>query len=387
MGPLLQEPPARVRLAVMEAAKTQARSVRKAAAPEAPGLLARLWRMPWLLPLFGATSVATVVFLVRVLKNPEVVPGQRATSIEESTRGAAAPTVVPLPAEPLAAAPAAAAADKQEAERQVDEATARPREHAKKAAAAEPLRKMKAASFSEPFKDSLRGAATTSGAGSARFAEPPPARGVSKSSKSIDDLMGSVKNDRFAAPPAEAPAPVEQIRAPAPSHEEARALGRPPVPAVEKKSAASEAAPRPAAPPAPAAQAQPAAAAPVFAPASKPSRSADQKAAESEDQADWAPADQEHAKEKSRAGGKGGPALDETVKRAERLFAAQEWGAAAAAYRDLLSRYPGHKDTAKWRDRMNQSLVAEAQARKAGEAQTGKAAKARSTDVLLKEMK
>ena len=52
-----------------------------------------------------------------------------------------------------------------------------------------------------------------------------------------------------------------------------------------------------------------------------------------------------------------------------------------------MRRYPSHKDAAKWRERLSQSLVAVEEARKAGNAQPGKAAKAKSNDVLLKEMK
>jgi hypothetical protein len=99
-------------------------------------------------------------------------------------------------------------------------------------------------------------------------------------------------------------------------------------------------------------------------------------------------ADEEFAKDKSSAGaGKGGPSFDESVRRADRLFASQEWNAAAEAYRDLLRRFPSHKDAGKWRERMNQSLVAVEQGRKARDENASKAAKAKSSDVLLKEMK
>jgi hypothetical protein len=53
--------------------------------------------------------------------------------------------------------------------------------------------------------------------------------------------------------------------------------------------------------------------------------------------------------------------LDDSVRKAERLFASHDWNAAADAYRELLRRFPGHKDVPKWRDRMNESLIAEAQ--------------------------
>ena len=105
-GPLLQEAPARLHLAVMEAAKAQARSAHKAATSHEPGFFARLWRTPWLLPAFGAASIATAVFLVRVLKSPEVLPGQKPQPMDELTlappQAATPPAAVPgaeMPAE------------------------------------------------------------------------------------------------------------------------------------------------------------------------------------------------------------------------------------------------------------------------------------------------
>ena len=50
--------------------------------------------------------------------------------------------------------------------------------------------------------------------------------------------------------------------------------------------------------------------------------------------------------------------LDDSVRKADRLFVSQDWKAAADAYRDLLRRFPSHKDVPKWWDRMNASTVA-----------------------------
>jgi hypothetical protein len=50
--------------------------------------------------------------------------------------------------------------------------------------------------------------------------------------------------------------------------------------------------------------------------------------------------------------------IDDSIRKADRLFASQDWNAAADAYRDLLRRFPRHKDVPKWRDRMNASTVA-----------------------------
>ena len=80
---------------------------------------------------------------------------------------------------------------------------------------------------------------------------------------------------------------------------------------------------------------------------------------------------------------KSGPSLDEGVRKAERLYAGQDWIAAAAAYRDLLDRFPTYKDAPKWRDRMNQSLVAEEESRKVKTPKATKAAKAKTVDDVL----
>jgi hypothetical protein len=103
-------------------------------------------------------------------------------------------------------------------------------------------------------------------------------------------------------------------------------------------------------------------------PASVTRRSAE-KAAEASPQAAY-----EDDSDKRLAKGHGTvPSLDESVRKADRLFTEQSWDAAAEAYRDLLRRYPAHKDAAKWRSRMDQSLVAERERRAAT---GGKAAKA-----------
>jgi TolA-binding protein len=67
---------------------------------------------------------------------------------------------------------------------------------------------------------------------------------------------------------------------------------------------------------------------------------------------------QETDRKKAKSGDKPGLSLDESIRKAERLYASQDWNAAAAAYRDLINRFPGHKDAPRWRDRMNESNVA-----------------------------
>jgi hypothetical protein len=71
-----------------------------------------------------------------------------------------------------------------------------------------------------------------------------------------------------------------------------------------------------------------------------------------------------------------GLSLGESVRKADRLFADQNWSAAAEAYRDLLRRFPGHSEAARWRARIDQSLVAERERRDTGM----KAAKARAAE-------
>lgn len=397
-GPLWQEPPTRVRLAVMEAAKTQARSLRRAEGENRPGFFARLLRTPWLLPACGAASVATVVFLVRVLKNPELVPGRvPSTLLEESVPAAKPHAPAPAAAAPEAPEPAAA--------RLADRATQalRPREEARarrqaKGAPGKHVAPKPAARMKRELPDEFpRGAATASGKKAGGFAEPPPWwEPERKADRSIDDLTGAVKDERPASPPAPATATPQRSR-PAPVRDEESALGRPPAvaePMAEKKAA--EAAPRPERPLPSIAAPQPAAASPAAAPpppapaapaaahtAPPKSRRADPDVTEGEAAATWEPTDKELAKAKAPADGKGaGPALEESVRKADRLYANHDWTAAVAAYRDLLKRFPGHRDAARWRERMNQSLVAAQKSRSPSEAKAGKAAKAKSADAL-----
>jgi hypothetical protein len=90
---------------------------------------------------------------------------------------------------------------------------------------------------------------------------------------------------------------------------------------------------------------------------------------------------QETDHKKAKNGDKTGPALDESIRKAERLYASQDWGAAAAAYRDLLNRFPSHRNAARWRDRMNESNVAYQRSLEA------KRKKARTDDPLSGSMK
>jgi anti-sigma factor RsiW len=405
-GPLNEEPPARVHLAVIEAAKAAGKQTAAAKAkPTAPrdelGFFARLWRTPWFLPAFGAASVATVVFLVRVLKNPEVLPGQHPHSIEE--RAAASPEPAAPPAAVLAPKPAAIpeAEAKAKADSDHGKAVRSVRGTGKRAtsevAAPTDTPTVHAKSKKSMSDDSLSGlnlgGGPSSSGGLGRFAEPPPPRQAgSKSNKSLDDLLGDVEkkeSTQYRAQPAMAPAGGKADRtvsddeeafdglsaaasAPAkkaPRPEPAAEMAKPTLHSVTRSAGASAAAAAPSYAPAPAAAptarrerdypAQPAASEAM--PSAPPIvRHREEKQAEQAPEGS-AQADSKFlAKDKVAKGESkaGSPTLDESVRKADRLYASQDWSAAAAAYRELINRFPNHRDAPKWRDRMNESNAA-----------------------------
>jgi hypothetical protein len=452
-GPLSTEPPARVHDAVMKAATaaaakaaqpaTQAPNLRRPDSSE-PGFFARLLGTPWLLPAFGAASVATVVFLVRVLKNPEVVPGQRATSIEERALPAAEePALAPAKEIPAAARPQRGS--EQAAESKTAETTgARGAKavraqsearmvHKRKTLVDDPLAGL--GSLEERARNEevavpqdlagekkLDGAglgrhgSAGAGAGSARrFAEPPPSRPApggaadgfwpepkqessrarraakdegqssvvaKKASQDVDVPLGDF--DR----PRSAPAPATQMAAPkalaAPPSPAAAAVPTPPAPSPV---AAAAEAPMPTAP-APsigsaeserASRSWAPAPPPVAASASGPPAQAKpaQAANRGFDKVVAAAPEADDAADAKMAKGQPGPSLDESIRKADRLFADQSWSAAAEAYRDLVRRFPGHKDATKWRARMDQALTAS----RARRGPPVEATKARAADV------
>jgi anti-sigma factor RsiW len=445
-GPLAEEPPARIHAAALAAARAAAAPpARRPAIEEKPGFFAWLWRTPWLLPAFGAASVATAVFLVRVLKNPEVIPGQHPRSLDERSIGASTATPPPAPAQEPAALPAAPAAGLGPAEAKKAKTPGALGEVAKQAShearrlVAGAAGKGAAPTVAEPARrksgdlDHLiagsKASGTAGGGTPSRFAEPPPPRPSSRTSAEEDDLLGGLtgegKSASAAAQAGAKPAVNEaklakkaklardatgaEALADESEDRPAGRVGRQADQALLEKR--EYAAPPPAAAPAPVA-AEPArpspravsaanASAALGAPAAAPAKAtahAD-KARRAAPAAEAAPAKVADSmaveprsdtgeSSKARAKDAAGPSLEESIRKAERLFANQDWSAAAAAYRDLLRRFPTHKDAAKWRARVDQSLVAEAEARQRKDAQTGsKAAKAKSNDVLMKEMK
>jgi hypothetical protein len=409
-GPLLEEPPAHVHLAVVEAAKAAAKkaAARKVPRPrEEPGFFARLWRTPWFLPALGAASVATVVFLVRVLKNPEVLPGQRPHAIEERSLGTPEPALPPDPEPTMAERPAAAPAATAEvnANSDLDEAKqASSASKAYKSGAKGGIARAQAwgRNGGAPRKssDALPGLGglrlNENRAGTPRqFAEPPPPRPAAKRKLSgdVDDLLRDFKDaedtqrraqptaapaaskaerasrdeDRFEAPTEKA-APLAKK---APQNQPAAEMAKPSTRAATRSAGspvgAAALAPAYAPDPAPTHVPQPMSdypaesAASAHAPSAPPagmrkkSLHVDDQEAEGSAKSDY---DAVAKDKKANSNDKAGPALNESVRKAERLYASQAWSAAAAAYRDLLNRFPNYKDAPKWRDRMNESNAA-----------------------------
>jgi hypothetical protein len=434
---LAEEPPARVHNAVLEAARVAvgARTAAVARTPEEKktemGFFAKLWRTPWLVPAFGAASIATVVFLVRVLKDPEVIPGQRQHSIDEMAEPAAAPSAVSpsaLPTEiPSAKDHVEEARDKEAAASGLKKAPIVQQKPGRRAAhepAQEDLREGNANEVlrGEAFgalrareggsTNKAAGPATMpakrkadrgvgdglwdespskkgSGSGQARFAEPPPPRpaakvggspselglngtsgprraGGSRKSADLDDLL----MDSMSSAPKSAeqvPAPVLQAQSARP----AAPAAAPPAPSPPHSrmvdDLASERAGKAEAVP-PRLEARGRA---VAAPAPTPAAAPKPKAAESswDEESDNVPMagyDEERiesAREAEKSAKRQAAPSSEEQRRADRLFAERNWDAAAEAYRELLRRYPGHKDAAKWRERIDQSLIAARQQR------------------------
>jgi hypothetical protein len=342
-----------------------------------------------------------VVFLVRVIKNPEVLPGQRRHSIDE--RALATPEPVP-PSEPAAAAPQAAAVSPEVPAKAGDHmAAAKPsasaggaaRHAAKESAAREesppPVIKSKKRISADPLDGLRLDEGRSSADAPSRFAEPPPPReGQGRGGKSIDDLMGSFEKGSNPNPrrartadldeegsvgsrdqalraeqkSAALAAPAKKAPAPAPPAEMDDSLSRPsgfagqPVPAASPAYAPATPKPTNAA----------RAASPASAPAPVSPRPMPKH--ETLKQSEILPeatvvSDEEEssyvvtAKDKKvKADEKAAPSLEETLHKAERLYASSDWNGAAEAYRDLLRRFPSHKDAPKWRDRMNESNAA-----------------------------
>jgi anti-sigma factor RsiW len=397
-GPLMQEPPTRVHAAAIEAAQAASKLARKSAAREEGGFFARLWRTPWLLPAFGAASVATVVFLVRVLKNPEVIPGQRPQSVAESAKATPEP-VAPSPLAAPAAPNQPMESTKQSAGRlaEVVSAAGAKGGHgmtARKATAPateppspSPALVKKKSLANGPLDGLSLGEFESGRGGGSRFTQPPPpSPAPAARERSAEDRLDSVVDKKSEPRRAQAPAPTASGGKARQAISDDESLAMP-----ESESA-------------PVAAAEPAAdsmdrlqrdegvesathaAAPSIPPRLLPRRPMEQmkeaavgaEETRSEPMSQLAAAKDERVTKRDKAE----PSLDESVHKAERLFASQDWNAAAAAYRDLLRRFPTYKDAPKWRERLNTSVLAEQERHKPQLLKAKAAAKAVSSDPL-----
>jgi hypothetical protein len=407
-GPLAEDPPARIRARALEAAQAAvavraADSARPRAArvPQPEGFFVRLWKTPWLVPALGAVGVATVVLLVRVIKNPQVFPEEKPAATEMLAQPAAEPRGLPRTqpqseAEGKPAFPSPSALDKQAAAKSDDNSYAE-RQHA----AGKPRMATHAPSkagkggrrFAELSNEPLEGAgedlgltpvgAATTAKGGFRAAGPSKAptpalaaqlpaqvTRVQKDETSLGHATKSLAEQRNVAVGAGAGSPVGWAEPP------------PPRPAAAPVAAAR--APR-------AAEAAPA----VFAAAPAPAESAPAKKTKPVGNLlDSAPQEKgrspERAKVQSPAGvppaspaaqtevsvdkkqinaNEASISLEERVRKAEKLFAEKKWAEAAAAFRALIAQAPSDPAAKIWRER----LAAAEGAREKGRAAKAKA--------------
>jgi hypothetical protein len=374
-GPLAQDPPARVRARALESAQAAVAAKRdeipkpRMARPvEAEGFFSRLWKTPWLVPALGAAGVATVVLLVRVIQNPQVMPAEKPAQTEALTQPAAGPLGLhqaqPRPEkspEPLLRlAPSEAQPNQPTSEFDRDSYA-----ESKRAASAGKLhvatrvrgnvapagRKLARSS------DGLAGVAAETpaltplgqtAAGKGGGAAVPSSRkdeerrgAVAKAGPGTGAAESASTNRWAEPPPRAAAAPVASAAAPA-------ALASPPAKKAKavadldemQKSAADEGFSRPAEPEK------------AYAPSRMPTA---EHAARTE-----APADK-----KAASGNKETLSFEERVRKAEKLFAEKKWEEAAAAFRALLAQAPSNPSAKTWRERVAAADQAQERARAA----------------------
>lgn len=406
-GPLSEDPPARVRARVLEAAQAAAASrgaqSRAMRAPAPEGFFTRLWKTPWFVPALGAAGVATAVFLVKVMKNPQVLPDQKPAVTEALTQPAAEPRSMqqaqPQPEterEPLAAPPAPAPAEQGLAGRAKKSTAGLERDsHAEpkrameaaagKLRAAPPARDSLATSRRHLSDDPLAGIAwearpgtpageATAAKGGGKAAAPsrgaadaiakrelPPAMGAGKDEANLDELLR--------------PLPQARKRPAAEGAGSSGGWAEPPPPRAAEAPVASAAAPAAAEPP-PTKKAKriPAFGEQMGSPvAEKPLRSA----APARVQAPVRAAPAGHAAQADAPADKKKPSesketisFEERVRKAEKLFAEKKWAEAAAAFRALIAQAPSNPAGKTWRERLAAAESAQEQ---------GRAAKAKSS--------
>ena len=404
-GPLAEEPPPRVRARVLEAAQAALapNSARPQASrvPEPEGFFARLWKTPWLVPALGAVGVATAVFLVKVIKNPQVLPEQKPAVTEALTQPVAEPRSWPQVSghaerepEPRAAPPAPGPAEHGLATRATRPTAGIERDsHAEPRLAKEavsgklrtvpPARDRLATSrrnlSDDPLAGVLRetleqapaGLATASkggrkaAPGSDELADAKTRRAsasamrADKDESSLDEPLrtspparkapvaeGVGSLGRWAQPPppraAEAPAaPAPVVSAPAPPAAKPAPVEKANAVADLEDRVGSSVAREPVRSPAPVKAQAPARVAPAS------------PAAQTE-----APASKKQATEKKEA-----ISFEERVRKAEKLFAEKKWAEAAAAFRALLAQAPSNPAAKTWRERVAAAELAQEQGR------------------------
>jgi hypothetical protein len=375
-GPLNEDPPARVHANILAMARAAAQPARKPPVEEKSGFFARLLKTPWLIPAMGAAGVATAVFLIKVIKNPEVLP-VREQSIPEIV-------AKPQPAENQAPAPVAAPAEPQaEAKpaaptKEEHSALAGKRDHVRPLAAtarsappAPPMRAKKqlmddplagidmgdapaARSYAEAVPLERAAPAPTRAAPAAKaatnagaWAEPPPPRGMggTKDHKAeVDDLREEGASGAGARQPMgqlrrATPQRSAEAAGPMPSAPAASAIPLPPAPS----------APKPAAPPRETFTKKKSA--DMMDMSEEVARSAPQPSVAAEKEADRA----------EKKGSRDKETFDDRVRKAARLYEEKNWAEAAAAYRALLDEAPKHASAPVWRQRMAIAENAEAE--------------------------
>ena len=400
-GPLAEEPPPGVRARVLAAAQaaataraTEVAKPRVARPPEPEGFFARLWKTPWLVPALGAAGVATAVFLIKVIKNPQVLPEQKPAVTEALAPPAAEPqrlqqsqpqpeTQPELLAAPAATPPGLAMKPTTRTERDSQSESKRAAT-AGKLRAAPPARDDLMKSRRQISDDPLSGIAwearprtqvgeATAAKGGGRASAPSrgaadaiarrelaPAMGADKDEARLDEPLrplpqarkapvaeGAGSSDRWAQPPLPRAAEAPAAAAPAPVAAAAPVAAKPAQ--AEKAEAAADLEDRVGSriaeePPrsAPPAKVQ----VPVRAAPGGPAGQA------------GAPADKKKADEK-----RGTVSFEERVRKAEKLFAEKKWGEAAEAFRALLAQAPSNPAAKTWRERVAAAESAQEQGR------------------------
>jgi hypothetical protein len=358
-----EAPPARVRVAVLEAARAAMASAtpmaaatvprKEAAKPKAEAAGGSFWswlRGPWLMPLAGAAAAVTIFVLVREAVLPSAKVREMATTVE-------APAPV-APAQPVAIEAEKGMAPAPPAEK----AEAKPRSRAVVASAPS------AAGDRDDRPTGNKAARPSRPAESRRYAPPPPERGKSgllgaeedEGAGSLSGALGPADKEMLERGRARAGAGAgvgQRGGARMEPAEKKQAESRGPARAAAKP-AARPATPAPA--PAPVMAAEPApAAAPPPPPAKSVPRYDRQPAPEAAEPTEGLRAQMSDSREESVTVSRRAKAkkdslspFEEQVQKADRLFTAGRWSDAASAYRELLRLYPQHQGVAGWKGRL-----------------------------------